>query len=366
MKVLKNKRLSLGSALLAGAMMLGGGSTAAWAGGDTSGQLIADTSFDAQNSTITLPLRKGKLKSGETVWFVLLEASTDYYSGRVGLSYVPRMAKMNGTSVVREARFDRDGTLVFDKGGVDFTPERSLDPGAAPDFFPPRGFNIGALGDGDYTPFARIRNARNVIVNAPTLAFDVDESKLNAMCEGAVDHSVVHDRVVRICPRDGTVTLKTNLGLADGKKYQFISTESNADLVSVLEAATYAPRLKGLEHGDFGQPDSYITPNYVTVNGQTGKDNPERQGINSAISDGLSVIDVFQAAPGVRTQDYSPAWDIYPVVWNDKARADGAVKRLTSAAEVKAMVAKGYIDGLGGAFGAAGFSVVCPVVFKGG
>lgn len=367
---MNDKRLKLPKralvALLGAATIGAPGFAPAAFAGEAAPPLIANSSFDAQSSTLTLPLRKGRLRSGETVWYVLLEGSTQYYSDRVGISYVPRMARMNDPKIVRNARFERDGTLVFDKGGVDFSPVRSLTPGDKPDFFPPKGFTIGALGDDDYTPFARIGNARNVIVNAPTLAFNVGEAALDAMCSGNVDHNIVHDRVVRICPRDGTVTVATNVGVADGKKYQFISTESNADLVSVLEAATYAPRLKALASGNFGKPGSYITPNYVTVNGQTGKDNPQRQGINSAISDGLSVIDVFQAAPGVRTEDYSAAWDIYPVVWNDKARADGAVRRLVSAAEVKEMVAKGYIGGLGGAFGPAGFNVVCPVVHIGG
>ncbi len=171
-------------------------------------------------------------------------------------------------------------------------------------------------------------DAGGVIFNAPTVAFNVSEDTLNKMCDGGnVDHTMVHDRVTKICPRDGTITMVTNTGLADGHRFEFISTESNADLVSVLEAAIYAPRLKGLPYTNDDSPFSAIEQNYVTVNGQTGPDNPERQGINSAISDGLSVVDVFSSAPGVG-DGYSSAWNIYPIVWNDKARKDKAVKKL--------------------------------------
>jgi hypothetical protein len=37
----------------------------------------------------------------------------------------------------REARIDKDGVIVFKSGKVDFSPERSVTPGEAPNFFPP-------------------------------------------------------------------------------------------------------------------------------------------------------------------------------------------------------------------------------------
>jgi hypothetical protein len=56
----------------------------------------------------------------------------------------------------------------------------------------------------------------------------------------------------------------------------------------------------------------------VFVNGHTGKDNPQRQGLNSALSDAASPLNVLAGIPTVAT-DYSPLWDINPAVWTQRA-----------------------------------------------
>jgi len=40
------------------------------------------------------------------------------------------------------------------------------------------------------------------------------------------------------------------------------------------------------------------------VNGPTGKDNPQRQGLNSAIIDGLSPLNILGGIPTVATDYY--------------------------------------------------------------
>ncbi|WP_206433021.1 hypothetical protein [Sphingomonas sp. ABOLH] len=319
--------------------------------------------LNAADNTITLPLRRGRLENGDAVWYIVTEASDLSAARQLGTSYAPSLSRADARFVRSGRYIGRAKQLIFAAGGVDFSPARSLTPGDAPNFFPPKGFTIGAKGDHDYTPLTRIGGARGYIVNAPTIAYKVDAASLNAMCDGNVNHELVHDRVVKICPKTGTVTLQANIGLHNGRSYLFISTESNADLVSVLEAAVYAPRLAGLPVDDEDTQSSYVNRNFVTVNGQTGASNPQRQGINSAISDGMSVLDVFDYVPG-DTKGYSPLWDIFPVVWNDKARVDGAVKRLHSASEVRAAVAAGYVGGLNGKFGPGGFNVNCPIVYR--
>ena len=100
------------------------------------------------------------------------------------------------------------------------------------------------------------------------------------------DHSKVEDKVVRICPRDGTVTLKLTLGYTFGKPIFYLSTEANDPVVAALEGATYAPALKdvpfALEDASPGEAAERI---YVFINGPMGVDNPFRQGLDSALSD---------------------------------------------------------------------------------
>ena len=90
---------------------------------------------------------------------------------------------------------------------VDFSPDRAVEPGTAPNFFPAKSAQPGSVGDADYTPLVHIaKAATDVHFNAPTLAFDVDETQLDGMCDGNVDHKLVEDKALAICPREGTVT----------------------------------------------------------------------------------------------------------------------------------------------------------------
>lgn len=49
------------------------------------------------------------------------------------------------------------------------------------------------------------------------------------------------------------------------------------------------------------------------TNGQTGKDNPQRQGLASAIQDGLSPLNVVANTPN--SPSYSPLWALNMAKW---------------------------------------------------
>jgi len=54
------------------------------------------------------------------------------------------------------------------------------------------------------------------------------------------------------------------------------------------------------------------------INGQTGTTNPQRQGLNAALFDGHSPLNILKEIPEPTAQfDYSPLWDIHLVRWND-------------------------------------------------
>ena len=46
---------------------------------------------------------------------------------------------------------------------------------------------------------------------------------------------------------------------------------------------------------------------FAFINGPTGKDNPQRQGFNSALTDGLLPLNVLGGIPTIAT-DYGPMW----------------------------------------------------------
>ncbi len=107
----------------------------------------------------------------------------------------------------------------------------------------------------------------------PMVAFKVPADELNKMCDGNVDYWKVEDKVVRICPRDGTETLKLTLGYTFGKPIFYLSTEANDEAVAALEGATYSPALKdvpfNLEDASLGEVAERL---YTFVNGPTGID----------------------------------------------------------------------------------------------
>ena len=144
--------------------------------------LMKQAQVDLEKGTAKLPLRKGRLRSGETVWFVITDTTDENLANLHGLVYSPKLAYGQTGRAAREATIAGDGAFVFESGKVDFSPEHKVVPGAAPNFFPPKAFQPGSVGDADYSPLVHIKNAaKDVIFNAPMLAFNVSEDKLNGI-----------------------------------------------------------------------------------------------------------------------------------------------------------------------------------------
>jgi hypothetical protein len=110
--------------------------------------------------------------------------------------------------------------------------------------------------------------------------------------------------------------------------------------------------------------DSSRAPLAAFVNGQTGAMNPERQGLNSALLDGASPLNVVRGNPG--QDSYSPVWDVHPAAWTAAAMASGQNLHQTDWNTMQMLVEQGLITGPGGArFGPANFVVDCPIVSRG-
>ena len=116
-----------------------------------------------------------------------------------------------------------------------------------------------------------------------------------------------------------------------------------------------------------GRDDSFtsaVERIFITINGPMGKDNPQRQGINSAIVDGGSPANVFGGILTVAT-DCSPMWDGNVGVWTQDAITKGYRSQLREEFNYLDYVQKGYITGPDGKpFGSAGFIINCPVVMR--
>jgi len=253
---------------------------------------------------------------------------------------------------------------VFASGAVDFSPVRSVTPGAAPDFFPPAAVQPGSVGDAAYSPLVVIENAGGHVYNAPMMAFNVTAAQLDAFCDGDPDYSLVHDKVVAICPAEGTVTLALTPGFSFGRPVLYLSTEANHALPASIEGATLAPGLNDVPVGRDDSAFSAVERLFAFTNGPTGQDNPQRQGFNSALSDDRGPLNVLGGIPTV-ANDYSPLWDLNVGEWTAEAVSLGYRSRLTEEFAILGFVQRGWVTGPGGApYGSTGFIVNCPIVSR--
>lgn len=183
--------------------------------------------------------------------------------------------------------------------------------------------------------------------------------------DGNIDYSKVIDRAVAISPARGTVSFSLNLGTSGGRPVLFISLDSNAPLLSALEATTYAPGLEEIPVGRDDRPDSAVSNNYIITYGPTGAGNPQRQGVNSALGDPNSqVFDIFDGAPGVLNDRlYSPMWDLYLAQWTPEALASGYASAIYSELQFWGLVERGWLTGPNGqAVMASGLISNCPLI----
>ncbi|MDQ3699660.1 MAG: hypothetical protein M3442_01930 [Chloroflexota bacterium] len=333
-------------------------------------QLLRAGQLDVEASTITLPLYLGKLSGGRNVWYILTDTSDERNAEALGLNFA---AKLNYSVVGRSARvatMEKDGTVVFESGTVDFRPARRIVPGDAPNFFPPKAADPGSVGDANYTPLVRIVNAGNHVYNAPMVAFDVNADQLN-FCDGNPDYSRVHDRVAKICPQRGTVTIKLTPIFSFARPSLYMSTEASDPMVAALDAGTLAPAMSELGVGRDDGAFSAIERLFVIANGPTGKDNPQRQGLNSAVGDGPMAnggdrppLNVIGGIPTI-SLDYSPLWDLNLGEWTQDAINRGYRARVNEEFQILGLVQQGWITGPGGRrFGSTGIVVNCPIVHR--
>lgn len=330
--------------------------------------LMKSAQVDLEAGTATVPLREGQLPDGRKVWFILTDVSDRDLADLHGVPYSAKMAYGLTGNAYREATIEADGTWTFTDGTVDFSPEWSVTPGEAPNVFPPSAAQPGSVGDADYSPLVSVSNAgKGVVFNAPMIAFDVSAEELNAFCDGTPDHSVLHDKVVAVCPRDGTATIQMTLGFTFGKPIFYLSTEANDPLIATLEQATHAPALSDLPFAnEDAAPGESAERIYVFANGPVGSDNPQRQGVTSVLSgdDGHGPLNVLGGVPTINL-DYSPMWRLFPAKWTEEAISAGYRSRMSDAIHIENMAAQGFITSLDdGPLRAVGFIVNCPVVYR--
>jgi hypothetical protein len=214
-----------------------------------------------------------------------------------------------------------------------------------PTGFPPAAADPGAVGRDGYSPLIELPDG--TVLNAPQLANDSGQA----------------DKVVAIDMTAGTVRYQLTDGFSRGERVSYVSTDASDSAVAALENSTWAPALESAPFPGGDGTDSARATLVAFVNGQTGAGNPQRQGLNSALLDGLDPLNVLAWKPNQGR--YSPLWDVHPAQWSAAAVAARANVAQTSVDAVQALVQRGTITGPGGArFAPADVVVDCPIVLS--
>lgn len=318
-------------------------------------QFLTSGKVDLVREVVTLPLHRGRLASGETVWFVLTDVSDYATSKKMGLTWASSLAKAKDLTSTRVAEMDDSGNFTFKSGRIDFSPSQRLVAGEAPNFFPPKTARAGSVGDAHYSPLVRVTNDEDIVFNAPVIAFNVGPEKIS-FCNGSPDYSVVTDSVASICPDKGTVDLKLRFGFANGKHLRYLSFDANSEESATLESSTFAPA-----ESDILQSGATEVI-YTIVNGKMGAKDPNRQGLDSALNGEGPSLDVLAHFTEI-SAGYSPMWDVRLAEWTKEAISKDQRKLITDGDDLEAKSASGLlVSPVGGPVKTTGNLVNCPVV----
>ena len=302
-------------------------------------RMASATAIDTIGGFATLPVYQG-LVGSKTVWYIVTESSDRADAARRGVTWAPRLKAMAGTAASQRAHESR-GLLTFD-AGVDFTPTRSVV--ANPESgFPPSVASPGSMADPFYSPFVVLDNG--IVINAPIVA----------------DERAALDRVERLDPTTGTVRLRISRGYWNGQAVWYTSTDASDEVVAAMERATFAPAMRAAPgEGKTGATGSARTGILAVTNGETGLDNPERQGLRSALVDDRAPLNALEHAPDASGKNpiYSPAWELNLTHWSAGAVTGNQRMKLFSWQQAQTLTGSGFLV----AEPRPGVVINCPVI----
>jgi hypothetical protein len=322
------------------------------------------TSFreNAGPTTVTYPLYHGT-SHGRSEDYVITDASDFGAALALGVNFTPKLARAAGTTAVQKSTsIIWSGNGIDFPASVDFSPTRVVIPSAQG--FPPVVAHAGAVGEAGYSPLVQVKfSGKTVVLDAPQIANATGRAdKILSVNKGGDRQDA--DR------HEATVTYRETDGCYDNESVHYTSFDASDPVAAAVEDVTYAPALDAAPSPGCADPmnvaascsrESLI----AFTNGQTGVTNPQRQGLSSALLDGIAPLNILKEIPEPTSQfDYSPMWDIHFETWTAAAVADGFNVRQTDFSTALQQVPNGLATGFpdGTSFGPSGFIVNCPVV----
>ncbi len=313
---------------------------------------------------VTLPLHTGT-GADHTVFYVITDASDRTVAQSLGVNFTPKLANAAGTSAVQHSS-SNDPTAINVPAGVDFSPTHVLVPG--PTGFPPAAAAPGAVGDPGYSPLVELPN--RVVLDAPQIGDGVNTN--------GADKTHWADKVTTVDATQHTVGYAITNGCYEDQSVHYTSFDASLEGPAAIEDVTFAPALGNVPFPDCGTndinvPGTFIAPGCAResliafINGQTGRDNTQRQGLNAAILDQQSPLNILEDVPNAGGQfHYSPMWDIHLLQWNATVPVASRLRQ-TDFARAEALVGSQAQsitpDGTASnTFQTSGFIVNCPLI----
>ncbi len=368
------------------------------------GKIILQSALgvDLTHNSVALPLHKGT-SHGKTVWFVITEASDFGLAHDLNVNFSPKLANMSigcprcvqDVTLTSSPKNKFGEAVVHFEGAPNFSPRRVLHSGKNAGHataFPPALAKPGSVGGARYSPFIRIKGS-SVVYNAPIIA--VGNSHFDV-----THHTNTADRVLKIRTpgppspgafHPGYAEMLLVRGREAGQEIFYLSTEASDPAAATIERATFVP---ALQKAPFLGGDDFLGAAreriFIFANGQTGRDNPEAQGLNHVIQDGfgfeeanlankmlldalanhngdsLNVLGDFPSLADPRHANaYSPLWDAQVGQWSAKAIREGLDTRQDDENEILNLAKQrpDLLTGpMGARYGSAGFVINCPTI----
>jgi len=317
----------------------------------------------ARRPVARLPLYTGTA-AGHRMYYVITDASSQSVATSLGVNFVPKLANAAGTSAVQLSS-SNDPKAINVPAGVDFSPKRVLVPG--PDGFPPAQAQTGAVGNLGYSPLVQLPSG--VVVNAAQIG---DGTTTNGS-----DKAHWADKVEKVNAVRHTVGYDITNGCYENQSVHYMSFDASIPAAAAIEDVTLAPALGDVPSPDCGTNDINATGPFINpgcaresliafINGQTGRHNRQRQGLNAAILDHESPLNILEDVPNSGGQfHYSPMWDIHLVQWDASVPVASRVRQTDFATAESLVGTKAQSitpTGPSNTFQATGFVVNCPLI----
>lgn len=293
--------------------------------------------------TARIPMFRGLDPAGNSVDYIITEASDREVASLMGIIFAPRMSLPRGTPGLQEVTIS-NGIMQFE-GTVDFSPTRFVTPGdptipGTPNeitgsAFPPADLNPGAVADAAWSsqvmlPSGLVLNAQ-IVANATGIHDRIPDSGQDDQSNTNLDRT---NRFVVMQLLDGWQD--------DRRNYFHFVTDASVPDAAAIELGVFAPTV-GLLPSAGVFPEETRLGFAPSANGIPDPSGNLGQGLNIAtIDQAVDPVNVFPIQP--TDPRYTPMWDAHIYMWTADAIENDKRRIVTSIDDLEGLFEEGLVE----------------------